>query len=185
MRLCRRQWKPTPLPRDELLFENATLAYEPDSKYADSTIYADTAGVYVDITKTGEVNLYSGTVTVTPKDATYPLVLNGTMDQDGTAITGGYTITASGAYTLDADDATSPIPAAQGGGASITLPNKGDTVTVEYGAPINKSVTYTAQEAKDKIYLGYYRVDKNVGSNVTWTDADYAWHGHTFTTTAA
>ena len=56
---------------------------------------------------------------------------------------------------------------------------------MEYGAPINKSVTYTAQEANDKIYLGYYRVDKNVGSNVTWTDADYAWHGKTFTTTAA
>ena len=170
---------------NELLFEKATLAYEAGSTYAGSTIHADTAGVYLDITKTGEVNLRSGTVTVTPKDATYPLVLNGTMDQDGTAITGGYKITSSGAYTLDADDATSPIPAVQGGGASITLPNKGDTVTVEYGAPINKTVTYTAQEANDKIYLGYYRVDKNVGSNVTWTDADYAWHGHTFTTTAA
>ena len=170
---------------NELLFEKATLAYEAGSTYAGSTIHADTAGVYLDITKTGEVNLRSGTVTVTPKDATYPLVLNGTMDQDGTAITGGYKITSSGAYTLDADDATSPIPAVQGGGASITLPNKGDTVTVEYGAPINKTVTYTAQEANDKIYLGYYRVDKNVGSNVTWTDADYAWHGQTFTTTAA
>lgn len=171
--------------RDELLFERSTLAYEANSTYAGSTIHADTAGVYVDITKTGEVNLYSGTVTVTPKDATYPLVLNGTMDDTGTQITGGYKITSTGAYTLDADDATSPIPAVQGGGASITLPNKNDTVTVEYGAPINKTVTYTAQEANDKIYLGYYRVDKNVGSNVTWTDADYAWHGQTFTTTAA
>lgn len=170
---------------NELLFEQSTLAYEKGSKYDGSKIHADTAGVYLDITKTGAVNLHSGTVTVTPKDATYPLVLNGTMDQDGTAITGGYKITSSGAYTLDADDATSPIPAVQGGGASITLPNKGDTVTVEYGAPINKTVTYTAQEANDKIYLGYYRVDKNVGSNVTWTDADYAWHGQTFTTTAA
>ena len=170
--------------RDELLFEKSTLAYEAGSQYDGSTIHADTAGVYLDITKTGEVNLRSGTVTVTPNSETYPLVLNGTMDQDGTAITGGYKITASGPYTLDADDATSPIPAVQGGGASITLPNKDDTVTVEYGAPINKSVTYTAQEANDKIYLGYYRVDKNVGSNVTWTDADYAWHGKTFTTTA-
>lgn len=170
---------------NELLFQQATLAYEAGSTYADSKIHADTAGVYLDITKTGEVNLYSGTVTVTPNSATYPLVLNGTMDQDGTAITGGYKITSATAYTLDADDATSPIPAVQGGGASITLPNKGDTVTVVYGAPINKTVTYTAQEANDKIYLGYYRVDKNVGSNVTWTDADYAWHGQTFTTTAA
>lgn len=170
---------------NELLFEQSTLAYEQGSQYDSSTIHADTAGVYLDITKTGEVNLYSGTVTVTPKDATYPLVLNGTMDETGTQITGGYKITATGAYTLDVDDATSPIPAVQGGGASITLPNKGDTVTVEYGAPINKTVTYTAQEANDKIYLGYYRVDKNVGSNVTWTDADYAWHGQTFTTTAA
>lgn len=169
---------------DELLFEDSTLAYQEGSTYARSTIHADTAGVYLDITKTGEVNLRSGTVTVTPKDATYPLVLNGTMDADGNAITGGYKITSSGAYTLDVDDATSPIPAVQGGGASITLPNKGDTVTVEYGAPINKTVTYTAQEAIDKIYLGYYRVDKNTSNNVTWTDADYAWHGKTFTTTA-
>ena len=171
--------------RDELLFEQSTLAYEAGSKYDGSKIHADTAGVYLDITKTGEVNLYSGTVTVTPKDKNYVLTMNGTMDQDGTAIAGGYKITATGAYTLDADDATSPIPAVQGGGASITLPNKNDTVTVEYGAPINKTVTYTAQEANEKIYLGYYRVDKNVGSNVTWTDADYAWHGQTFTTTAA
>ena len=171
--------------RDELLFEQSTLAYEKGSTYASNTIHADTAGVYLDITKTGEVNLYSGTVTVTPKDATYPLVLNGTMDTDGNAITGGYKITSSGAYTLDADDATTPILTANGGGASITIPNKGESVTVEYGAPINKTVTYTAQEANEKIYLGYYRVDKNVGSNVTWTDADYAWHGQTFTTTAA
>ena len=90
-------------------------------------------------------------MTVTPNSATYPLVLNGTMDQDGTAITGGYKITSATAYTLDADDATSPIPAVQGGGASITLPNKGDTVTVVYGAPINKTVTYSAPDANDKI----------------------------------
>lgn len=169
---------------DELLFEGSTLAYQEGSTYARSTIHADTAGVYLDITKTGEVNLYSGTVTVTPKDATYPLVLNGTMDQDGTAITGGYKITSATAYTLDADDETSKIPAAQGGGASITLKNIGDSVMVEYGAPINKTITYTAQEANEKIYLGYYRVDKNTSNNVTWTDADYAWHGKTFTTTA-
>ena len=174
----------TPVSND-LLFEKSALAYEAGSKYADSTIHADTAGVYLDITKTGAVNLHSGTVTVTPKDATYPLVLNGTMDADGNAITGGYKITASNKYTLDADDETSKIPAAQGGGASITLKNIGDSVTVEYGAPINKTVTYKAQETGEKIYLGYYRVDKNVGSNVTWTDADYAWHGQTFTTTAA
>ena len=170
--------------RDELLFEKSTLAYEQGSQYDGSTIHADTAGVYVDITKTGEVNLYSGTVTVTPKDATYPLVLNGTMDADGNAITGGYKITSDKPYTLDADDETSKIPAAQGGGASITLKNIGDSVMVEYGAPINKTITYTAQEANEKIYLGYYRVDKNTSNNITWTDADYAWHGKTFTTTA-
>lgn len=170
--------------RDELLFEKSTLAYEATSKYDGSTIHADTAGVYLDITQTGEVNLYSGTVTVTPNSATYPLVWKGTMDQDGTAITGGYKITSDTAYTLDADDETSKIPAAQGGGASITLKNIGDSVMVEYGAPINKAITYTAQEANEKIYLGYYRVDKNTSNNVTWTDADYAWHGKTFTTTA-
>ena len=170
--------------RDELLFERSTLAYETGSKYERSTIHADTAGVYLDITKTGEVNLYSGTVTVTPKDENYVLTMNGTMDDAGTQITGGYKITASNKYTLDADDETSKIPAAQGGGASITLENIGDSVTVEYGAPINQTVTYTAQEANEKIYLGYYRVDKSTGNNITWTDDDYAWHGKPFTTTA-
>ena len=170
---------------DELFFEESTIKYADGTKYAGNEVFAKTSGVYVDVDSSGLLNLRSGTVTVTPKDATYPLVLNGAMNTTGDAITGGYKITSSTAYTLDADDATSPIPAVQGGGASITLPNKGDTVTVEYGAPINKTVTYTAQEASEKIYLGYYRVDKNVGSNVTWTDADYAWHGQTFTTTAA
>ena len=167
--------------RDELLFEQSTLAYEAGSQYYGSKIYADTAGVYLDITKTGEVNLRSGTVTVTPKDATYPLVLNGTMDQDGTAITGGYKITATGAYTLDADDATSPILAQNGGGASITIPNKDESVTVDYGG--GKTVTYTAKENNEKVYLGWYQVNKNTPSNVTWNDADKAWYGQTYTTT--
>lgn len=167
--------------RDELLFENAKLAYEPDSQYAGSAIYADTAGVYLDITKTGEVNLYSGTVTVTPKDETYPLVLNGTMDQDGTTITGGYKITSATKYQLIADDPTSPILAQNGGKASIVIPHAGESVTVDYGN--GKSVTYTAKTANDKIYLGWYQVTKQTPSNMTWTDADKAWHGQTFTTT--
>ena len=173
--------------RDELLFENATLAYEPDSKYADSTIYADTAGVYVDITKTGEVNLYSGTVTVTPKDATYPLVLNGTMDTDGNAITGGYKITATGAYTLDADDEKTPILAENGGGAKLTIPKAGTTVTVAYsggadGKLDGKTVTYTAKNDGDSFYLGCYTVTYNVDGTVTWTADDLAWDGHDFVT---
>ena len=167
--------------RDELLFENAKLTYEQDSKYDGSTIYAVTAGVYLDITKTGEVNLYSGTVTVTPKDATYPLVLNGTMDTDGNAITGGYKITAEKPYQLIADDPTSPILPQNGGKASIVIPNAGESVTVDYGN--GKTVTYTAKENNKKVYLGWYQVTKQTPSNMTWTDADKAWHGHTFTTT--
>ena len=167
--------------RDELLFEKSTLAYEAGSKYERSTIHADTAGVYLDITKTGEVNLYSGTVTVTPKDKNYVLTMNGTMDQDGTAITGGYKITSNTAYTLDADDEKTPILPENGGGASITIPNKGESVTVDYGN--GKSVTYTAKENNEKVYLGWYQVNKNTPSNVTWTDADKAWYGQTYTTT--
>lgn len=155
--------------RDELLFENAKLAYETDSKYAGSTIYADTAGVYLDITKTGEVNLYSGTVTVTPKDATYPLVLNGTMDQDGTAITGGYKITAEKPYQLIADDSTSPILSQNGGKASIVIPNAGESVTVDYGN--GKTVIYTAKEANEKVYLGWYRVIYAQDSTANYTPA--------------
>ena len=173
--------------RDELLFEKSTLAYEEGSTYAGSTIHADTAGVYVDITKTGEVNLYSGTVTVTPKDATYPLVLNGTMDEAGTAITGGYKITATGAYTLDADDDTTKIKPGNGGGASITIPTAGTKVTVAYtggtdGKLNGKTITYTATEDNEKFYLGCYTVSYEVEGNVTWTETDLAWDGHDFET---
>lgn len=167
--------------RDELLFEKSTLAYEQGSTYAGSKIHADTAGVYLDITKTGEVNLRSGTVTVTPNSKVYPLALNGTMDTDGNAITGGYKITAQKPYQLIADDPTSPILPQNGGKASIVIPNKGESVTVDYGD--GKTVTYTAKTANDKIYLGWYQVKKQTPANMTWTDADKAWHGHTFTTT--
>lgn len=167
--------------RDELLFENATLAYETGSKYDGSTIYAETAGVYADITKTGEVNLHSGTVTVTPKDKTYELILNGTMDADGTAITGGYKITAPNAYTLNAEDEKSPISADNGGKASITLAKKDDSVTVDYGN--NEVVTYTAKDDNETIYLGWYVVTKDTPASANWTDAAKAWHGHNFTTT--
>lgn len=166
---------------DELLFQNATLAYEAGSPYARNTIYADTAGVYVDITKAGEVNLYSGTVTVTPKDENYVLTMNGTMDDAGTQINGGYKITSATKYQLIADDPTSPILPQNGGKASIVIPNKGESVTVDYGN--GKTVTYTAKTANDKIYLGWYQVKKQTPANMTWTDADKAWHGHTFTTT--
>lgn len=166
---------------NELLFEKSTLAYEQGSKYDGSTIHADTAGVYLDITKTSEVNLRSGTVTVTPKDKNYVLTMNGTMDQDGTAITGGYKITATTQYQLIADDPTSPILSQNGGKASIVIPNAGESVTVDYGN--GKTVTYTAKEANEKVYLGWYQVKKQTPANMTWTDADKAWHGHTFTTT--
>lgn len=172
---------------DELLFQEATLAYEAGSTYASSTIHADTAGVYLDITKTGDVNLYSGTVTVTPKDATYPLVLNGTMNDTGTQITGGYKITATGAYTLDADDEKTPILAENGGGAKLTIPKAGTTVTVAYsggadGKLDGKTVTYTAKNDGDSFYLGCYTVTYNVEGNVTWTADDLAWDGHDFVT---
>lgn len=167
--------------RDELLFQESTLAYEAGSTYAGSTIYADTAGVYLDITKTGEVNLRSGTVTVTPKDKNYVLTMNGMMEQDGTAINGGYKITSATPYQLIANDPTSPIRAENGGKASIVIPNAGESVTVDYGG--GKTVTYTAKENNEKVYLGWYQVKKQTPANMTWTDADKAWHGHTFTTT--
>lgn len=167
--------------RDELLFEQSTLAYETGSPYAGSTIHADTAGVYLDITKTGEVNLRSGTVTVTPNSEAYPLVLNGAMDTDGNAITGGYKITSATKYQLIADDPTSPILSQNGGKASIVIPNKGESVTVDYGD--GKTVTYTAKEQNEKVYLGWYQVNKNTPASATWTDSDKAWYGHPFTTT--
>lgn len=167
--------------RDELLFEKATLAYEAGSKYDGSTIHADTAGVYLDITKTGEVNLRSGTVTVTPKDKNYVLTLGGTMNETGTQIPGGYKITSTTPYQLIADDPTSPILPQNGGKASIVIPNAGESVTVDYGG--GKTVTYTAKENNEKVYLGWYQVNKNTPASATWTDRDKAWYGHPFTTT--
>lgn len=166
---------------NELLFEESTLKYKEDTKYAGTEVFAKSAGVYIDITNDGSLNLHSGTVTVTPKDKNYVLTMNGTMNDTGTQITGGYKITATGAYTLDADDPTSPILPQNGGKASIVIPNKGESVTVDYGN--GKTVTYTAKTANDKIYLGWYQVTKQTPANMTWTDADKAWHGHTFTTT--
>ena len=165
--------------RDELLFEKSTLAYEANSKYDGSTIHADTAGVYVDITKTGEVNLRSGTVTVTPKDATYPLVLNGTMDQDGTTITDGYKITSATKYQLIADDETSPILAQNGGKASIVIPNAGESVTVDYGN--GTKIAYTATKANDKFYLGHYVVTYEVNTNAIQQNQNSPYHGEPFT----
>lgn len=172
---------------NELLFEQSTLAYEQGSKYDGSTIHADTAGVYLDITKTGEVNLRSGTFTVTPKDKNYVLTMNGTMDDAGTQITGGYKITATGAYTLDADDEKTPILAENGGGAKLTIPKAGTTVTVAYsggadGKLDGKTVTYTAKNDGDSFYLGCYTVTYNVDGTVTWTADDLAWDGHDFVT---
>lgn len=167
--------------RDELLFQESTLAYEAGSTYAGSTIYADTAGVYLDITKTGEVNLRSGTVTVTPKDENYVLTMNGTMDETGTQINDGYKITSATKYQLIANDPTSPILPQNGGKASIVIPNKGESVTVDYGN--GKTVTYTAKEQNEKVYLGWYQVKKNTPASATWTDSDKAWYGHPFTTT--
>ena len=173
--------------RDELLFEKATLAYEANSTYVGSTIHADTAGVYLDITKTGEVNLRdeAGTVTVTPKNADYVLTLGGTMDETGTQITGGITIKSDKPYTLNANDANSPITEANHGTASIKAVSKGDTFTVTY--PGGEVTTYTAKYDGEVIYLGKYVVDYTTLSNNIvreYQDDDprsHAHHGHDFT----
>ena len=163
---------------NELLFEKSTLAYEAGSKYDGSKIHADTAGVYLDITKTGEVNLRSGTVTVTPKDATYPLVLNGTMDEAGTHFTGGYQIKSADNYTLTAEDATSPISAENGGKASVKASKAGQVFTVV--EPGGETVTYTAKDKDEVIYLGRYRVIYAQNSTAEYTPAPKPTYGSTF-----
>lgn len=167
--------------RNELLFEESTLKFKDGTKYAGTEVFAKSAGVYIDITNDGSLNLHSGTVTVTPKDKNYVLTMNGTMNDTGTQITGGYKITAEKPYQLIADDSTSPILSQNGGKASIVIPNVGESVTVDYGN--GKSVIYTAKKQNEKVYLGWYQVTKQTPANMTWTDADKAWHGHTFTTT--
>ena len=164
--------------RDELLFENAKLAYEANSQYAGSTIYADTAGVYVDITKTGEVNLRSGTVTVTPKDKNYVLTMNGTMDDAGTQITGGYQIKSADEYTLTVEDSTSPISAENGGTASVKASKVGQVFTVV--EPGGETVTYTAKEKDEVIYLGRYRVVYAQDSTAQYTPSPKPTYASTF-----
>ena len=172
---------------NELLFEESTLKFKEGTKYAGTEVLAKSAGVYIDITNDGSLNLHSGTVTVTPKDKNYVLTMNGTMDDAGTQITGGYKITATGAYTLDADDEKTPILAENGGGAKLTIPKAGTTVTVAYsggadGKLDGKTVIYTAKNDGDSFYLGCYTVTYNVEGNVTWTADDLAWDGHDFVT---
>lgn len=172
---------------NELLFEESTLKFKEGTKYAGTEVFAKSSGVYIDITNDGSLNLHSGTVTVTPKDKNYVLTMNGTMDDAGTQITGGYKITASGAYTLDADDEKTPILAENGGGAKLTIPKAGTTVTVAYsggadGKLDGKTVTYTAKNDGDSFYLGCYTVTYNVDGTVTWTADDLAWDGHDFVT---
>lgn len=172
---------------NELLFEESTLKFKEGTKYAGTKVFAKSAGVYIDITNDGSLNLHSGTVTVTPKDKNYVLTMNGTMDDAGTQITGGYKITATGAYTLDADDEKTPILAENGGGAKLTIPKAGTAVTVAYsggadGKLNGKTVTYTAKNDGDSFYLGCYTVTYNVEGNVTWTADDLAWDGHNFVT---
>ena len=172
---------------NELLFEESTLKFKEGTKYAGTEVFAKSAGVYIDITNDGSLNLHSGTVTVTPKDKNYVLTMNGTMNDTGTQITGGYKITATGAYTLDADDEKTPILAENGGGAKLTIPKAGTAVTVAYsggadGKLDGKTVTYTAKNDGDSFYLGCYTVTYNVEGNVTWTADDLAWDGHNFVT---
>lgn len=154
---------------NELLFEESTLKYKEGTKYAGTEVFAKSAGVYIDITNDGSLNLHSGTVTVTPKDKNYVLTMNGTMDDAGTQITGGYKITSATPYQLIADDPTSPILSQNGGKASIVIPNVGESVTVDYGN--GKIVTYTAKEQNEKVYLGWYRVIYAQDSTANYTPA--------------
>lgn len=172
---------------NELLFEESTLKFKEGTKYAGTEVFAKSSGVYIDITNDGSLNLHSGTVTVTPKDKNYVLTMNGTMDDAGTQITGGYKITATGAYTLDADDEKTPILPENGGGAKLTILKAGTAVTVAYsggadGKLNGKTVTYTAKNNGDSFYLGCYTVTYTTEGNVTWTADDLAWDGHDFVT---
>ena len=164
--------------RDELLFEQSTLAYEQGSQYDSSTIHADTAGVYLDITKTGEVNVMGGQVTVHPANANYVLRMNGTMDEAGTQFTGGYQIKSADNYTLTVEDATSPISAENGGTASVKASKAGQVFTVV--EPGGETVTYTAKDKDEVIYLGRYRVIYAQNSTAEYTPAPKPTYGSTF-----
>ena len=164
--------------RDELLFEQSTLAYEANSKYAGSTIHADTAGVYLDITKTGEVNVMGGQVTVHPDNANYVLRMNGTMDEAGMQITGGYQIKSADNYTLTVEDATSPISAENGGTASVKASKAGQVFTVV--EPGGETVTYNAKDKDEVIYLGRYRVIYAQNSTAEYTPNPKPTYGSTF-----
>ena len=90
-----------------------------------------------DVEIVGILNGYSGLINGDYKEMCEDdfrgiLTLGGTMDETGTQITGGITIQSDKKYTLNANDATSPITEANHGTASIKAVSKGDTFTVTY-----------------------------------------------------
>lgn len=163
---------------NELLFEESTLKFKEDTKYAGTEVFAKSSGVYIDITNDGSLNLHSGTVTVTPKDKNYVLTMNGTMDDAGTQITGGYQIKSADNYTLTVEDATSPIAAENGGTASVKASKAGQVFTVV--EPGGETVTYTAKDKDEVIYLGRYRVIYAQNSTAEYTPAPKPTYGSTF-----
>lgn len=163
---------------NELFFEESTLKYKEGTKYAGTEVFAKSAGVYIDITNDGSLNLHSGTVTVTPKDKNYVLTMNGTMDDAGTQITGGYQIKSADNYTLTVEDSTSPISAENGGTASVKASKVGQVFTVV--EPDGETVTYTAKEKDEVIYLGRYRVVYAQDSTAQYTPSPKPTYASTF-----
>lgn len=163
---------------NELLFEESTLKFKEGTKYAGTEVFAKSAGVYIDITNDGSLNLHSGTVTVTPKDENYVLTMNGKMDDAGTQITGGYQIKSADDYTLTVEDSTSPISAENGGTASVKASKVGQVFTVV--EPGGETVTYTAKEKDEVIYLGRYRVIYAQDSTAQYTPSPKPTYASTF-----
>lgn len=163
---------------NELFFQESTLKYADGTKYAGNELWAATAGTYVDITDDGTINVLSGSIKVTPKDANYVLTVNGTMNSAGTSVSGGYQIKSADEYTVIVDDSTSPIATENGGTTSIKATKAGQVILVK--EPDGTDVTYTAKDAGEVIYLGKYKVTNNVPNTTTPTSNTPAYYGHNY-----
>ena len=163
---------------NELFFQESTLKYADGTKYAGNELWAATAGTYVDITDDGTINVLSGSIKVTPKDANYVLTVNGTMNRAGTSVSGGYQIKSADEYTVIVDDSTSPIATENGGTTSIKATKAGQVILVK--EPDGTDVTYTAKDAGEVIYLGKYKVTNNVPNTTTPTSNTPAYYGHDY-----
>ena len=165
---------------NELLFSQSTIEQSGGGKV--TALRND--DTFIDVTSTGRVNLRSGEAKVS-SDADFTVGGTGVSAADDTKVDGGYGVTSSAGYTAKTADATSPIKAENGGTASLTATQDGQTFTVT-GSDGTK-YTYTAAKKGDVIYLGRFATDysgvSDGAASITKPTTGDPWQGSEYSVT--